>query len=147
MYNRFYVCLNACPYVCLPVCLSTFQSWCYQTSSSVISSFIPYNPSSNGTKGHNQLYICPNACLLVCMFVKFSTLVLPFESSVRLSLISFLPEASFGLRVLSSPASVCVCQSLACPPDSLGPVQARIAKFGPKMQKILVKVLNVLGGS
>ena len=35
----------------------------------------------------------------------------------------FLPEASFGLRVLSSPASVCVsvcvcqsvCQSLACP--------------------------------
>ena len=56
---------------------------------------------------------------------------------------SFLPEASFGLRVLSSPASVCVCvrvcvcqsvrQSLACPRDNSEPVQARIAKFGPKV--------------
>ena len=63
----------------------------------------------------------------------------------------FLPEASFGLPVLSSPASVCVsvcvCQSLACPRDNLGPVQARIAKFGPKMQKTLVKVPIVLGGN
>ena len=59
----------------------------------------------------------------------------------------FLPEASFGLRVLSSPASVCVCQSLACPHDNSGPVQARIAKFGPKMQKTLVKVPIVLGGN
>ena len=42
---------------------------------------------------------------------------------------------------------VCVCQSLACPRDNLGPVQARIAKFGPKMQKTLVKVLIVLGGN
>ena len=58
---------------------------------------------------------------------------------------SFLPEASFGLRVLSSPASVCVCpcvcqsmcQSLACPRDNSGPVQARIAKFRPKMQQTL----------
>ena len=64
-----------------------------------------------------------------------------------------LPEASFGLRVLSSPASVCpcpcvcVCQSLACPRDNLEPVQARIAKFGPKMQKTLVKVPIVLGGN
>ena len=59
-----------------------------------------------------------------------------------------LPEASFGLRVLSLPASVCVClsvcQSLACPRDNSGPVQARIAKFGPKMQKTLVKVPIVL---
>ena len=66
-----------------------------------------------------------------------------------------LSEASFGLRVLSSPASVCVsvyvcvcvCQSLACPRDNSGPVQARIAKFGPKMQKTLVKVPIVLGGN
>ena len=67
----------------------------------------------------------------------------------------FLPEASFGLRVLSLPASVCVCvclsvcpyvcQSLACPRDNSGPVQATIAKFGPKMQKTLVKVPIVLG--
>ena len=33
-----------------------------------------------------------------------------------------------------------VCQSLACLRDNSGPVQARIAKFGPKMQKTLVKV-------
>ena len=45
--------------------------------------------------------------------------------------------------------SVClsVCQSLACPGDNSGPVQARIAKFGPKMQKTLVKVPIVLGGN
>ena len=69
--------------------------------------------------------------------------------------ISFLPEASFGLWVLSSPASVCVsvfvcqsvCQSLPCPRDNLGLVQARIGKFGPKMQKTLVKVPIVLGGN
>ena len=40
-----------------------------------------------------------------------------------------------------------VCQSLACPLDNLGPVQARIAKFGPKMQKTLVKVPIVWGGN
>ena len=38
-----------------------------------------------------------------------------------------------------------VCQSLACPRDNSGPVQARIAKFGPKMQKTLVQVPIVLG--
>ena len=38
----------------------------------------------------------------------------------------------------------CVCQSLACPRDNSGPAQARIAKFGPKMQKTLVKVPIVL---
>ena len=42
---------------------------------------------------------------------------------------------------------VCVCQSLACPRDNSGPFQARIAKFGPKMQKTLVKVPIVLGGN
>ena len=40
-----------------------------------------------------------------------------------------------------------VCQSLACPRDNSGPVQARIAKFGPKMQKTLVNVPIVLGGN
>ena len=40
-----------------------------------------------------------------------------------------------------------VCQSLACPRDNSGPVQTRIAKFGPKMQKTLVKVPIVLGGN
>ena len=46
-------------------------------------------------------------------------------------------------------SSVCqsVCQSLACPRDNSGPVQARITKFGPKMQKNLVQVPIVLGGN
>ena len=35
---------------------------------------------------------------------------------------------------------VCACQSLACPRDNSGPVQARLAKFAPNMQKTLVKV-------
>ena len=45
--------------------------------------------------------------------------------------------------------SVClsVCQSLACPCDNSGPVEARIAKFWPKMQKTLVKVPIVLRGN
>ena len=55
----------------------------------------------------------------------------------------FLPLASFGLRVLLLPASVCVSmclcvyQSLACPHDNSGTIQTRITKFGPKMQKTL----------
>ena len=51
----------------------------------------------------------------------------------------FLPEASFGIRVLSLPAcvcvSVCLCvrQSWACPCDNSSTVQARITKFGSEM--------------
>ena len=59
----------------------------------------------------------------------------------------FLPEASFGLRVLSLPESVCVYQSLACPHDHSSPVQARITKFGPEKQNTLVKIAIVLGGN
>ena len=40
-----------------------------------------------------------------------------------------------------------LCQSLACPRDNSEPVQARIAKFGPKMQKTLVNVPIVLGSN
>ena len=64
--------------------------------------------------------------------------------------VQFSPEASFGLRVLSLPASVCVCvclsvcQSLACPRDNSGPVQGRTTKVGQKMQKTLFKVPTVL---
>ena len=65
-----------------------------------------------------------------------------------LQIIHFLPEASFGLRVLSLPVSVCVCvyQSLACPHDNSSPVQARITKFGPEKQNTLAMILIVLGG-
>ena len=58
----------------------------------------------------------------------------------------FLPQASFGLRVLSSAASVglcvsvclCVCQSRACPHDNSSLIQARVTKFGPEMLNTLV---------
>ena len=62
------------------------------------------------------------------------------------------PVLAFGyclrLRLCVCPC-VCqsVCQSLACPRDNSGPVQARVSKFGPKMQKTLVKVPIVLGGN
>ena len=60
-----------------------------------------------------------------------------------------VPEASFGHRVLSSPASVglwvCVYQSRACPHDNSSPSQARITKFGPEMQTTLVWVPIVFG--
>ena len=58
---------------------------------------------------------------------------------------SFLHEASFGLRVLSSPVSLCVYQSLACPHDNSSPVQARITKFGQEKQNTLVQIPIVIG--
>ena len=58
-----------------------------------------------------------------------------------------LPEASFGLRVLSLPVSVCVYQSLACPHNNSSPVQARITKFGPEKQITMVKIPIVFGGN
>ena len=76
------------------------------------------------------------------------------ENGIFIRLICFYPRPvlAFGycrcLRLCVC-VSVCpyVCQSLACPRDNSGPVQARIAKFGPKMQKTLVKVPIVLGGN
>ena len=64
---------------------------------------------------------------------------------------SFLPEASLGLRVLSLPASVCLCvrvcvyQIRACPHDNSPLGQARITKFRTTVQKTLVQVPIVLG--
>ena len=42
---------------------------------------------------------------------------------------------------------VCVYKSPACPRDNSGPVQARIIKFGPKMQNTLFKVPIVIVGN
>ena len=66
--------------------------------------------------------------------------------------LSLLPKASFGLRVLSLPASVCLCvrvsvcvyQSRAGPHDYSPLVQARITKFEVKVPKTLVKIPVVL---
>ena len=62
----------------------------------------------------------------------------------------FLPEDSFGLQVLSLPASVCVCayvcQSQPCRQDNTSPIQARIIKFGLEVENTLIKTHIVLGG-
>ena len=55
---------------------------------------------------------------------------------------TFLPEASFGLQVLSLPP--CVRQLWACLRDNLSQVRAWITKFGPKYANILLKVPIVL---
>ena len=52
----------------------------------------------------------------------------------------FLPEASFDLRVLSLPASVCpcvcvcACQPRVCPRHNSSLFQARITKCGPEVK-------------
>ena len=61
----------------------------------------------------------------------------------------FSPEASYGLRVLSSPASLCVCvcvrQSQVCPDDNLSPVKATITEIGPEVQNTFVKISFIFG--
>ena len=98
--------------------------------------------------------VCKRGPKLVCDgLVTIGILLLHLMSS--LLNFQFLPEASFGLRVLPLPASVClcvrvfvrpcVCQSRACLHDNSPLVQARITKFGTKVQKTLVKVPIVFG--
>ena len=62
---------------------------------------------------------------------------------------ALLPEASFGLRVLSSAASVglrvCVCQLGAYPHNNSSLIPARITKFGPEMQNPTIRVLILFG--
>ena len=71
-------------------------------------------------------------------------------TTVTIDIQVFLPEASFGLQVLSSPASVCVCvksvcQSLACPRDNSGPVQARVKLGSPNLdQRCKIPWLSML---
>ena len=50
-----------------------------------------------------------------------------------------------GIVVACVCVRVCVCQSWACPHDNSQRVQARITKFGTKVQKTLVRVPIVLG--
>ena len=55
------------------------------------------------------------------------------------------PVLAFGYcRCLRLCVCLSVCQSLACPRDNSGSVQARITQFEPKMQRTLVKVPIVL---
>ena len=58
-------------------------------------------------------------------------------------LVGFLPEASFGIRVLSLPP--CVRQSWACLRDNSSQVRAWITKFGPKNAKYFAQGPNCFG--
>ena len=72
-----------------------------------------------------------------------------------LILLILLPEANNGLRVLSSPASVCVCVCICVcmpvnhqvffPDDNLSAAQGTITKIGPEVQNTLVKIPIVFG--
>ena len=69
----------------------------------------------------------------------------------RPSVKSFLPESSFGLRVLlPAPGCVPVCVRQLEPQGDLrqnsSPIQARIIKYGPGVQTSLVKIPLVFGG-
>ena len=66
--------------------------------------------------------------------------------------LSFLPDASFGLRVLSVPVPVCVCLSvckcvstLSYPRDNFGHIQTRITKLGAEAQTPWLRFLIFLG--
>ena len=128
----------------------------------------PWPSRSNLTWKSNftSFWACPphNSSAIQDRITKFgpkmhlSTVNIPFNFGLDWfwSSPSFSPEASFGLRVLSSPASVClsmcpcvcVCvyQSLACPHDNSSAVHARITKFGWETQNTLVKMPIFLGG-
>ena len=77
-------------------------------------------------------------------------MLMPF-GSLRLKKYMFFTRGQFWppgnvVACVCVRVSVClsVCQSIACPRHNSGPVQAG-TKFGPKMQKTLVKVPIVLG--
>ena len=89
-----------------------------------------------------------------------NTRVLILEAKAQpIQLYKFLPEASFGLRVLPLPVfvslcpcvclrlCVCVCvyQSWACPHDYLSPVQARITNLDQKYILVQLRTLLIKG--
>ena len=97
-----------------------------------------------------SLWVCLHAACVALHFVE--------DIQIRVNIVDyFLPEASFGLRVLSLPASVCLCvcvsvcpcmyQSQACPHDNSPLVQARITKFGTKLQRPCLRSLLFCGWS
>ena len=150
-------CLSVWPSVRLSVCLSVTHSCppCSIYSSGWILSIflVQMINSMRGCVACDDLWPWP---------ISSRSFGLDLENRVR-SVAStvldafFLPEASYGLRVLSLPASVCVCvcvcvyvcvcvrQSSVCPDDNLSPAQATITKFGPEVQNTLIKIPIVFG--
>ena len=85
-----------------------------------------------------SLYMGPALQGLICHQCNHYVLINTFLLTIGQV---FLWEVSFGLWVLSLCvcASVRVCQWWACLHDNWWPVQARITKFGPKVQNTFVK--------
>ena len=84
----------------------------------------------NHRNGQEDSYIYPKKTL--------STFQYKFKGDLKMSAI--FTRGPFGLRVLSSPVSVCVCVSVclstfACPDDNSSHVPARITWFGRKDAK------------
>ena len=103
-------------------------------------------------------YINKNVKLMcqICMFIPHHQALIYWKYYHKHSYFPIFTRGQFwpsGIVVACVCVCVCVsvclsvCQSLACPRNNSGPVQARIAKFGPKMQKTFVKVPIVLGGN
>ena len=92
-----------------------------------------------------KINIINDVCILQTLMFK----------DLRYALNPFLPEASFGLRVLSLPASVCLCVCLSVcvsvNPELVRAINHDAFKLEPpnlekKVQNNLVKVPIVLGG-
>ena len=69
---------------------------------------------------------------------------------MRLNITIFTPGQFWPSGIVIAFVCVClcqsVCQSLVCLRDNSGPIQARIIKFGPKVQNNLVRIPIVLWG-
>ena len=81
-------------------------------------------------------YQISNASFCLCIFIIFMYNILTIVQLLDNTKFAFLPEASFGFRVMLLPASVpqSVPPSVRhqlCLRDNSSPIQARITKFGP----------------
>ena len=101
-----------------------------------------------GCVAHNDLWPWPISSSIIRPWHRKSC---PLCSVYSSGWILFTRGQFWPSGIVVACVSVCVClsvcQSLAFPRDNSGPVQARIAKFGQKMQKTLVTVPIVLGGN
>ena len=126
------------------------QCLCHQQVESPVSQHHDCRcPGMKWSPGHLQFWCRPILNEYCCRCCLYQFTLINWWS---LSLFFFyIPEAGFGLQVLSLPASVCVCVRLsvckpfACPHDNLWPIQTRITKLGQEAQNTLVKICIVFG--